>query len=167
MKVFLIITLICLSAPMGMAQRQTLDFDESIGSPSARLTDVAWIAGHWRGEALGGITEEIWTPPLGESMMCAFKLIKDGKVQFYEIVTLLQDSNTLHLRLKHFNRDLTGWEEKEETVDFPLVKIEENRAYFDGFTFENVDEDTMNIYVLLSSKDGAANEMLFPYQRVK
>lgn len=167
MKPFLAIVLICLSVSVGYTQRQTLDFDESVGSPAANLTDVAWIAGHWRGEALGGITEEIWTPPLGESMMCAFKLIKNGKVQFYEIVTLLQDSNTLHLRLKHFNQDLTGWEEKDETVDFPLVKIEENRAYFDGFTFEKVDKDSLNIYVVLSSKDGVVNEMLFPYQRVK
>ena len=45
--------------------------------PPATLENVKWLAGHWRGEAFGGITEEIWSPPLGGSMMCAFRLIKE------------------------------------------------------------------------------------------
>jgi len=43
------------------------------------------LQGHWKGEAFGGITEEIWSPPLGDSMMFVFKLVDEGKVVFYEI----------------------------------------------------------------------------------
>jgi hypothetical protein len=70
------------------------------------------------------------------------------------------------LRLKHFGTDLKGWEEKDETVDFPLVKLKPNKAYFDGMTFEKIGEEEMNIYVLIRQKDGSQNEMKFPYRLV-
>ncbi len=53
-------------------------------SPQATLQDIAWISGYWKGEAFGGITEEMWSNPLGNSMMFAFKLVVDDKVKFYE-----------------------------------------------------------------------------------
>ena len=67
-----------------------LKLDEGFASPEASIEDVKWIAGHWKGEALGGIVEEVWTEPLGGSMMCAFKLVVDDKVKFYELVTLYE-----------------------------------------------------------------------------
>ncbi len=135
-------------------------------SPAATLNDVRWIEGHWKGEAFGGITEEIWTAPLGGSMMCAFKLVVDGKVSFYEIVALSEENNSLILRLKHFHGNLKGWEEKDKTVDFPLVHLAENRAYFDGMTFERVNPNELNVYVMIG-KAGEEKEVLFNYKRVK
>ena len=99
-----------------------LQFDEAMGSPKADLKAVAWIAGHWRGEALGGVVEEIWSPPLAGSMMASFKLVVDDQVKFYELETIMQQDETLILKLKHFSSSLHGWEEKEETVDFKLVR---------------------------------------------
>ena len=150
---------------LSLNAQNTLSYNDSIGSPSASLDEVSWIQGHWQGEAFGGITEEIWSPPLGNSMMCAFKLVVNDKVKFYEIVSLTETEGTLMLRLKHFHGDLKGWEEKDVTVDFPLVKLENNKAYFDGFTFEKVTEDEMNIYVVVSNKD-KKNEVKFNYKRV-
>jgi Domain of unknown function (DUF6265) len=143
----------------------TMALAPSASSPPARLSDVQWIQGHWRGEAFGGITEEVWTPPLGGSMMCAFKLVVDGKVSFYEIVSLAEEGNSLIIRLKHFHGDLKGWEEKDKTVDFRLVKIVDNRAYFDGMTFERVSPDELNVYVMIG-KPGEEKEILFKYKRV-
>lgn len=78
-------------------------------SPEATINDVKWIQGHWKGEALGGQVEEIWSPPLGDSMMGSFKLVQEGQVKFYEIITLSETENTLILRLKHFDSKLKGW----------------------------------------------------------
>jgi hypothetical protein len=135
-------------------------------SPPATLKEVEWMAGHWRGEAFGGITEEIWSPPLGGSMMCSFKLVKDGKVSFYEIVALMEEAGSLIIRLKHFHGDLKGWEERDKTIDFPLVKLEGNRAYFDGMTFERVSGDELNVFVMIG-KPGEEKEVLFNYKRFK
>lgn len=140
-------------------------FDEAVGSPKADLSSVAWIAGHWRGKALGGVVEEIWTPPLGGSMMAAFKLSVNDQVKFYELETISEQGNTLILKLKHFASNLHGWEEKEETVDFKLVKVTDDKVYFDGMTFENVSNEEMNVYVLIGD-EGAEQETKFNYRKV-
>ncbi|MEQ8423901.1 MAG: DUF6265 family protein [Cyclobacteriaceae bacterium] len=144
----------------------TLQFTEGQESPKASLSDISWISGHWRGEAFGGITEEIWSDPLGNSMMCVFKSVIDGKVKFYELVTVTEENQTLMLRLKHFHSDLKGWEEKDVTVDFRLVKVTEDRVYFEAFTFERVSDDEINMYVVIGAK-GKQTETRFNYKRWK
>lgn len=130
-----------------------------------KLKNITWIAGNWKGEAFGGIAEENWSMPSGDSMMATFKLVADGKVQFYEIETISEVNNTLLLRLKHFNNDLKGWEEKDDTVDFPLIRVTPERVIFEGMTFEKVDENTMNIYVDIHQKDGAIAIVPFKYSK--
>ncbi len=143
----------------------TLSIADSLTSPKADLTSIGWIEGHWRGEAFGGITEETWTSALGGSMMCSFKLVVDGKVKFYELATISEENNTLILRLKHFHSNLKGWEEKDKTIDFRLVKVTDNKIYFDEFTFERVDKNKINIYVVIESK-GKREEVKFSYKKV-
>lgn len=145
-------------------QDNTLQLEEGYTSPDATLEVVSWIQGHWKGEAFGGVIEEIWSPPLGDSMMFSFKLVSDNKVVFYELGGIRQVDSTLLFQLKHFGNDFKGWEEKEETLDAKLVKIEGNRAYFEGFTFEKVNENQINIYVLMKEKD-STEEVMFKYFR--
>lgn len=161
--VFILFLLLSTRSHSQSANTMTLGTSKS---PAAILNDMAWLAGHWRGEAFGGITEEVWTPPLGGSMMCSFKLVSDGKVKFYELVTLTEEAGTLMLRLKHFHGDLKGWEEKDKTIDFPLVKVEGNRVYFDGMTFERKSDGDMNVFVMIGQK-GKEEEVVFPYRKVK
>ena len=142
-----------------------LTYDDSLGSPDASLSAISWLAGHWRGEAFGGIAEEIWSPPLGGSMMGSFKLVANGEVSFYEIETISEVNNTLILKLKHFHANLKGWEEKDETVDFRLVKVTENKVYFDGFTIERISASEINIYVVVKNGD-QKQEVKFNYKRV-
>ncbi len=59
----------------------------------------------------------------------------DGSVNFYEFYVFAEQSGSLTQRLKHFSPMLSGWEEKEEFVDFPLVAIEDRAAYFDGLSY--------------------------------
>lgn len=145
--------------------RNTLDFDETAGSPAATLEDVKWISGHWAGEAFGGIAEEIWSPPMGSSMMCVFKHVVNGEVTFYEICTISEEDGSLILRLKHFHANLKGWEEKDETHDFRLVKISKNKAYFEGFTFERISDFEITIYVRISN-EGKTDEVAFEYKKL-
>lgn len=145
--------------------KNTLSYDSTIGSPNATLEELKWVSGHWRGEAFGGITEEIWSPPLGNSMMCAFKLVVNGKVNFYELLTISEEKGTLILRLKHFHGSLKGWEEKDKTIDFKLVKTTPDKIYFNQFTFEKAGTDKLNIYVVFKQKDGTMEEAKFSYNR--
>jgi hypothetical protein len=158
-----------LAVPAALAQsphtEHTLKYDDGSQRPAATLADVAWLAGHWRGEGLGGLVDEVWTPPFGGSMTGLFKLVKDGAPDFYEILTIVEEEGTLLLRLKHFHADLKGWEEKDDTVDFRLVKIEPGKAWFGGLTFLRQGEDGLSIYVGIRRKDGTMGELEFVYRR--
>lgn len=159
------IAFLALFVAIACKAQNTISFEEGGSSPKATLADLSYMEGHWKGEAFGGIAEEIWSPPLGGSMMFSFKLVADGKVQFYELGHVQQLGETLILQLKHFHGDLKGWEEKDVTVDFKLVKIAGNRLYFDDFTFEKISENEINLYVVIGHKDGSEEEAKFNYIR--
>ena len=135
------------------------------GQLSPRLENIKWISGTWHGNAFGGITEEIWSEPSGGSMMATFKLINDGKVTFYEIEVIREIENTLILQLKHFGADLKGWETKEETIDFPLKEITENKVVFEGMTFEKISKTEMDIYVDIKNDKGEIEIVKFNYKK--
>jgi len=134
--------------------------------PKATIEDIAWLAGHWKGTALGGVTEEIWSPPMANSMMGSYRLIKnDTLVVFYEIVTITEDNGSLTLKLKHFNKDLTGWEEKNEVREFKLVKKEKNKLWFEGMTFEVIDGNNFQVFLAIQKRNGDVIEEVFPYKK--
>lgn len=96
----------------------TLKLDEGKAGESASIADISWLAGSWSGTGLGGISEEIWSLPSGGVMMGAYRLFKDGKPVVYEMMLLLETEGTIVLRLKHFQPNFVGWEEKDKSVDF-------------------------------------------------
>jgi len=145
--------------------QNTLQFTKDTISPKTKLAEVSWIQGHSKGEAFGGVTEEIWSPLLGDSMMFSFKLVVDGNVAFYEFGGIRQIGETLLLEFKHFYGDFKGWEEKNKTITFKFVKIENNKAYFEGFTFEKISDNEINLYVVLEDKDGKGKEVKFNYKK--
>lgn len=160
------ITLLFLFSAGIVSAQHTLQLAEGATSPRATLEEVAWIEGHWTGEAFGGTAEEIWSAPMGNSMMFVFRMVNDGKVSFYESGHIQQWDDSIILQLKHFDGDLKGWEERDETVDFKLVKLEPNKVYFEGLTMERISDDQMNVHVLLE-EGGNTEEILFAYKRVK
>jgi len=82
------------------------------------------------------------------------------------LCTISEENNTLMMRLKHFNSKLIGWEDKDKSIDFPLVKMEKNKIYFDGLTFERISDMKITIYVVLPSKDGKKEEVKLTYTKV-
>lgn len=140
-------------------------FAQDVTKLEPKLENCAWISGNWKGEAFGGQTEENWSAPSGGSMMATFKLINDGKVSFYEIEIIREVENTLILQLKHFDSDLKGWETKNETVDFPLIEITENKVVFEGMTFEKVSENEMNVFVDIKNDSGEVEIIKFNYKK--
>jgi len=145
--------------------QNTAAFSEGSSSPKGNLSDISWMEGNWSGEAFGGITEETWGPPQGGSMMFSFKLISEGKVSFYELGHIREVDETLVYELKHFHADLKGWEEKDEVQQFRLVKVDGDRVYFDGFTFEKISADEINIYAEMENEDGSSEEVIFNFKK--
>lgn len=152
-----------LQAAMVSAQN-TMQLAEGEKSPKASLEEVSWITGHWQGEAFGGLAEEIWSEPKGGSMMFVFRLVHNDQVSFYEVGHIQEIDGSLILQLKHFHSNLKGWEEKNETVDFKLVKMEKNKVFFEGLTMEKVSKNQMDVWVLIE-QNNTSEEVLFAYTR--
>lgn len=163
--IFFAFALLC-SLPSLAQKSNILELKEGQESPPAKLSDIAWIEGHWRGKDLGGETEEIWSPPMGGGMMGSFRLVVEGAISFYELMTITQVGHTLLLRIKHFDPELRGWEEKDKSVEFRLVKLAPGKVYFDGLTFEKVNEEQINVYVNFEGKE-EQSEHKFVYHKHK
>jgi hypothetical protein len=167
---FLLIALLTLAGP-GVPERvtpNTLKLAAEAASPAAARSDMAWLEGTWTGSGLGGETDESWSAPAGGAMMGMFRLLKGGQVIFYEFLTLIEHERTLLLKLKHFNADLTGWEEKADTVRFRLVKIAPHSAWFEGLTFHRLDENTVKVFLAVRNRaDGAVREEEFVMTRAR
>jgi hypothetical protein len=143
----------------------TIKLGEGQASEKATIADAAWLAGSWRGTGLGGFSEETWSQPEGGIMVGTYRLVKDGKPVFYEMMWLLEIEGTIILRLKHFSPELVGWEEKDKSVDFKFVKKDGKRIYFSGLTFEQASNYELNIYLALRQRDDSLKEEVFRMRR--
>lgn len=143
----------------------TLKLDDPTNMPDANIDDVAWLSGNWVAEAFGGLAEDIWSDPAGGSMVGLFRSVSGGEVNFYEIFTISEIEESLILRLKHFNADLTGWEEKNVTQDFQLVEISDQGVWFEGFTILKKGSDAYQVFLAMKSPDGEVAEMEFNFSR--
>ncbi len=79
-------------------------------------------------------------------MMFCFKMISDNKVSCYEFGQIIEKDKTIQLQIRHFSGDLKPWE-NEKPENFNFIKIEDNKLYFDGITYEKVGDKILNIYV--------------------
>ena len=135
-------------------------------SPPARIADVAWDAGRWVGEGFGAKVEEVMSPPAGNAMIGHFSMVGKEGPSFYELVQIREEAGSLVYRVKHFQPDLIGWEEKEKSVTFPLVAIEKDAIYFDGLTIARTGPDEVTHWIRLKNKDGTAEEAKLVYRRM-
>ncbi|MEM9826161.1 MAG: DUF6265 family protein [Planctomycetota bacterium] len=143
--------------------------DTTPKEPAARETtidDFAWIAGHWRGKAMGGEFEETWNPPLGDSMVGMFKLVKDGKTVFTEHIMLHKLEGRWAMRVKHFDEAFVAKEDKDKAVNFRLERIEKDQIVFDGLKMKRMDDDRMQIIVRVRNGD-QLGELKFDGKRMK
>jgi uncharacterized protein YecT (DUF1311 family) len=134
-KTALFLALLLGLGSLGHAQETRVAAD-SQESPPATLDDMRWLVGHWQGEGIGGAPAvENWLPATGPTMVGTFiQQTSEGAIQFTEHMYLMEEEGSLVLRLKHFNADLTGWEDKEGMVSFRLLAIEDCAAYFHALT---------------------------------
>ena len=73
----------------------------------------------------------------------------------------------MHLKLKHFDQHLVGWESKDKSVNFPLLKVGKNTAWFGGLTYQLQDDGSLKAWVAMKKKDGTFREAEIHFQSVK
>lgn len=134
MKSILPILLFLTISHFSMSQVKNLGKDQEPGK--GKVEDLSWLSGYWIGTGFGGKCEEVWMPAEDGHMLGTFRFWDEGKLVFSEFMNMVQEGESITLKLKHFNPDLSGWEEKEEWTTFKLVEMGTNEAYFNGLTFK-------------------------------
>ncbi|MEL7190452.1 MAG: DUF6265 family protein [Pseudomonadota bacterium] len=133
--------LAALLTTQGASSQETRIGEEGFTSPPASLAQLDWLVGQWQGEGIGGAPAmESWLAPMGGTMVGTFVQETDaGAIMFTEHMYIVADDGSLTLKLKHFNAELTSWEEKDDMVTFRLVAIEDCAAYFNALTLRCAD----------------------------
>lgn len=52
------------------------------------ITDLAWMSGSWAGEHDGGVIEEHWMAPSGNSMSGMSRMVAGGRTGFFEFLRI-------------------------------------------------------------------------------
>ena len=111
----LLFCLILIHAPLAVAAGEPVavrGLEDGAARPNASIEDIAWLAGRWVGEGLGGTAEDVIAPASGGQMMGMFRHSKaDGSINIYEFYLFAEMDNSLTVRLKHFSPMLSSWEE--------------------------------------------------------
>ena len=136
----------------------------AIAASQPTIADASWLTGRWAGTGLGGQVEEIWSPASGGQMVGHFQLIKDGAPVFYEILLLDATADGLRMRVKHFNRDFTAWEDKSQWVTFQPESVSPNSIKFKGLTADH-SGGRLTMKLMLRGKDGKVREEVFEFRR--
>lgn len=136
-------------------------------SQPATLSDAAWLIGQWSGEGIGGAeAHESWLAPSGTTMVGVFvQETADGSIRFTEHMYLTEQDGSLVVKLKHFNPDLTGWEDKDGMVTFRLLTAEPCALYFHALTYRCDDDGGMVVAVRMKSDKPEPQELLFRFRK--
>jgi hypothetical protein len=140
------------------------------GQVKTELKSLNFISGKWVGSMEWGDMEEYWSEAMGDTMVCAFHCVKDGKVVFYEFIVIEQSASGVPvMKLRHFGPGNIAWEEKDMPNEYPLAKLDKSKA-----VFEAPDKKTRLIYerrnaiqlrvVLEQEKDGTWEVIEFLYK---
>ena len=162
-KLFLLLTLGLVIFSVEIRAQKVLNQIDQEEYSQGSLQDLSWIAGYWKGTGLGGVCDEIWLPQADNSMIGIFRYFVEDKLIFSEYMHIVEEDGEISLKLKHFNRDLSPWEEKENWTIFPFIKSEGQTAYFEGLTFQR-NGDEMVLYLSLTT-DGKSKIEEFKYKK--
>lgn len=161
---------VVLAVPLASAEAQmeTRIGEKDFVSPPATLEQVDWLVGQWAGEGIRGAPAmESWLPPIGATMVGTFvQETPDGAIMFTEHLYIMQEESSLVLRLKHFNADLTGWEEKGDMLTFRLVAIEDCAAYFNALTLRCADPEKPGEGLVAAVRMQSGGELVFEFEAV-
>lgn len=130
------------------------------------VNELKWLAGAWRGKGLGGECEEIWSEPAAGEMLGMFRLIRDDKVAFYELMTIEPQGESWIMRIKHFDPELVGWEEKDESVVRAFVTADRYRLDFEGISYGLNDRGELLVEMLVREHE-MERKVNFVYRKVQ
>jgi hypothetical protein len=110
-----LVVVLAITAPCAAQSEQAEAVDR------ADLSELAWLAGSWEGEAEGGTMEEHWTEPRGGIMLGLHRAIGPKGSAFFEFLRIAETDDGIVYFASPLGRPPTP---------FPLVEVSGTRAAF-------------------------------------
>ncbi len=131
------------------------------------LERLAWMEGCWQAEGFDGEMSECWMRAQGGELVGAFQYSANGALQFTEMLMIGTNAEgEFGYHVKHFNRDFTGWETRNEQLSFDYRQISETRIEFRGLVLEFGGPDAFTARLDLRQPDGSLTTEVFEFSRI-
>lgn len=163
----------CTMTTQPIVKTLSVDFKDKVlvssgtkNSIEATLNDVAWMEGTWVGSrSTGHRVQHIIMNKQLDHMPGFVRSWTNEEFLFYEITTFAEHENGVSYRVKHFNYDLTGWEDRDVVIDRPLLGKSDGVLQFDGITFERVNTDAFIVYFRYPNGPKEGDILVIPFER--
>jgi hypothetical protein len=140
-------------------------------SAADKLANIAWMQGSWTTMVDGDYLDEFWSPSHADSMIGMFRWSKKDKLWMSEMLSIVTEGDTIVLRIKHFDRAMIGWEDKDKPLTLPLVRQSKDESVFETenkaerLTYRKTGVDTMDVLLEENGKD-RQNRVEFHFRRL-
>lgn len=129
------------------------------------MEQLRWISGCWENRSETRLSQEYWLPPVGDAMLGVNRLVRDGKLRFYEFLRIRQIGDSILYIVKPSG---------QKEASFTLIEVSDSLA-----VFENPEHDFPQRIVYQLNGDGTLAARIegmqngkervenFPYRRGK
>jgi uncharacterized protein DUF6265 len=121
---------------------------------AARLSQIEWLGGVWIGTTGTSAFEERWTPPGGGSMLAVARTLRNGVMNAFEFLCIVERNGGLVYSAMPNGR--------QPATDFTLTKIEAS-----SLTFENPAHDFPKMIRYTLSADGTLEAVISGTEKQK
>ena len=96
--------------------------------PSAKVSDLAWMTGHYKGNTGNGSLEESWAEPEGGSIAALVRSTDGTATNMIELIVVEEQGNSLTLRLKQWDPGMEPRVEGFQVME--LIEIGDKKVVF-------------------------------------
>ncbi len=147
---------------------------DSAPSVQTTLADFAWLEGKWRGDWGPRVAEQVWMAPRAGVMVGLFRVAEGDKTLVVELVSLVEQPDTIEFHLRHFTPSLAPWETSAPAV-LQLTAVDAKKAVFENpasgepkrVIFRRLDADTYVSHSEIVPEKGEPEVVEITYHRRK
>ena len=98
-------------------------------SPAAKVSDLAWMSGHYEGSTGNGTLEENWAKPDGGSIASLVRATDCEKTTMIELIVVEEEEGSLVLRLQQWNPGFAPRSEAPQVMK--LIELSDHKVVFE------------------------------------
>ena len=95
----------------------------------AKVADLAWMSGTWRGRDDKGEFEETWSSAANGSIIGMFRMGSGDKSTFFEFETMTQEGDEVVLRIRHYREKMVDAD--AAPMVWSVAKLAANEVVFE------------------------------------